>query len=134
MTRAKLKLLGHLKPNVFNKLFKHFCRATSTFFQKKLDFYHKTHPRMKCCAASNALYQNCMFSRQHTCQKESVLPSRALFEKDKNQQDVVVVCIEDGKTMDRVMHQSLFMPLAVTNLFLAPTYYAFKKAQFAKCF
>ena len=64
----------------------------------------------------------------------TVLPSRALFEKDKNQQDVVVVCIEDGKTKDRVMHQSLFMPLAVTNLFLAPTYYAFKKAQFAKFF
>ena len=64
----------------------------------------------------------------------TVLPSRALFEKDKNQQGVVVVCIEDGKTMDRVMHQSLLMPSAVTNLFLAPTYYAFKKAQFAKFF
>ena len=65
-------------------------------------------------------------------QEPTVLPSRALFEKDKNQQSVVVVCIEDGKTMDRVMHQSLFMPSAVAHLFLAPTYHAFKKAQITK--
>ena len=63
------------------------------------------------CRFKSAVPKLNIFKTTHMSKEPTVLPSRALFEKDKNQQGVVVVCIEDGKTMDRVMHQSLCLCL-----------------------
>ena len=104
---------------------------TQRTFQTKT-FATKGNVVLLLCRPKSALPELHIFKTAHMSKEPTVLPSRALFEKDKNQQGVVVVCIEDGKTMDRVMHQSLFMPSAVAHLFLAPTYHAFKKAQITK--
>ena len=106
---------------------------TQRTFQTKI-FATKGNVMLLLCRPKSALPELHISKTAHMSKEPTVLPSRALFEQDKNQQGVVVVCIEDGKTMGRVMHQSLFMPSAVTNLFLAPTYYAFRKAQFPKFF
>ena len=106
---------------------------TQRTFQTKI-FATKGNVMLLLCRPKSALPELHIFKTAHMSKEPTVLPSRALFEQDKNQQGVVVVCIEDGKTMGRVMHQSLFMPSAVTNLFLAPTYYAFRKTQFPNFF
>ena len=79
-------------------------------FQTKI-FATKGNVVLLLCRPKSALPELHIFKTAHMSKEPTVLPGKPLFGKDKNQQGVVVVCIEDGKTMDRVMHQSLCLCL-----------------------